>query len=250
MVACRVFQPKDQPSASTVNSIIDSSLPSSSVLGRVHTHNTHGSQEHRPRKPAPSVGVEAERNRKKDDKAKDKEVQSGRQKSVQNQVDRGAESKGAPASNQAAVKNNVKESQKKSTSNRDMSRSPRIASNQPSKESKNNDKNTKNAASFDSQAKPSQKPTRNQVYDGFSTLQVSTVRNFIYQDLVLASLQKSRGSLYSIAERRVPELIPVLGSQPAGDVSHKPGDRLPLLSARPAVTLAALKRAATSFAAW
>ena len=26
--------------------------------------------------------------------------------------------------------------------------------------------------------------------------------------------------LYSITERRVPELIPVLGSQPAGDVSH------------------------------
>ena len=37
-------------------------------------------------------------------------------------------------------------------------------------------------------------------------------------------------------ERRVPELFPVLGSQPAGDVSHKPGGRLPLLSARPAVT--------------
>ena len=35
---------------------------------------------------------------------------------------------------------------------------------------------------------------------------------------------------------RVPELIPVLGSQPAGGVSHKPGGRLPLLSARPAVT--------------
>ena len=48
----------------------------------------------------------------------------------------------------------------------------------------------------------------------------------------------------------VPELIPVFGSQPAGDVSHKPGDRLPLLSARPAVTLATLERAATSFAAW
>jgi len=32
-------------------------------------------------------------------------------------------------------------------------------------------------------------------------------------------------------ERRVPELIPVHGSQPAGDVSHKPGGRLPLLSA-------------------
>jgi len=54
----------------------------------------------------------------------------------------------------------------------------------------------------------------------------------------------------TIAERRVPELIPVLGSQPAGDVSHKPGDRLPLLSARPAVTLATLKMAATNFAAW
>jgi len=48
----------------------------------------------------------------------------------------------------------------------------------------------------------------------------------------------------------VPELIPVLSSQPAGAVSHKPGGRLPLLSARPAVTLAILKRAATSFAAW
>jgi len=45
-----------------------------------------------------------------------------------------------------------------------------------------------------------------------------------------------KGSPYSITERRVPELIPVLGSQPAGDVSHKPGGRLPLLSARPAVT--------------
>jgi len=39
-----------------------------------------------------------------------------------------------------------------------------------------------------------------------------------------------------ITERRVLELIPVLGSQSAGDVSHKPGGRLPLLSARPAVT--------------
>ena len=61
---------------------------------------------------------------------------------------------------------------------------------------------------------------------------------------------KSKGSPYSIAKRRVPELITVLGSQPAGDVSHKPGGRLPLLSARPAVTPATLKRAATSFAAW
>jgi len=61
---------------------------------------------------------------------------------------------------------------------------------------------------------------------------------------------KSEGSPYSITERRVPELIPVLGSQPAGDVSRKPGGRLPLLSARPAVTPATLKRAATNFAAW
>ena len=60
----------------------------------------------------------------------------------------------------------------------------------------------------------------------------------------------AKDSLYSITERRVPELIPVLGSQPAGDVSHKPGGKLPLLSARPAVTLATLKRAATSFAVW
>ena len=51
-----------------------------------------------------------------------------------------------------------------------------------------------------------------------------------------------------ITERRVPELIPVL--LPAGDVNHKPGGRLPLLSARPAVTPATLKRAATNFAAW
>ena len=55
---------------------------------------------------------------------------------------------------------------------------------------------------------------------------------------------------YSITHRRVAELIPVLGSQPAGDVSHKPGRRLPLLFARPAVTPATLKRAATNFAAW
>jgi len=58
------------------------------------------------------------------------------------------------------------------------------------------------------------------------------------------------GSPYSITERRVSELIPVLVSQPAGDVSHKPGGRLPLLSARPAVTLATPKRVATNFAAW
>jgi len=62
--------------------------------------------------------------------------------------------------------------------------------------------------------------------------------------------KKGKGSSYSITEHRVPELIPVLGSQPAGDVSHKPGGSLPLLSAKPAVTLATLKSAATNFAAW
>jgi len=62
--------------------------------------------------------------------------------------------------------------------------------------------------------------------------------------------QSTLGSPYSITERRVPELIPVLGSQPACDVSHKPGGRLPLLSVRPAVTPATLNRAAATFAAW
>ena len=47
---------------------------------------------------------------------------------------------------------------------------------------------------------------------------------------------KGKGSPYSITERRVPELIPVLGRQPAGDGSHKYGNRLSFLSPRPAVT--------------
>ena len=58
-----------------------------------------------------------------------------------------------------------------------------------------------------------------------------------------------KSSPYSITERGIPLLIPVLGNQPAGDVSHKPEGRLPLLSARPAVIPATLKRAATNFAA-
>jgi len=47
--------------------------------------------------------------------------------------------------------------------------------------------------------------------------------------------KNGKGSPYSIIE-----LIPVLGSQPAGDVSQKSGGRLPLLSARPAVTVATM----------
>ena len=66
--------------------------------------------------------------------------------------------------------------------------------------------------------------------------------------IMFARQKKGKGSPYSITERMVPELIPVLGSQPAGDVSHKPGSRLPLFSARPAVTSATLKRAATNSA--
>jgi len=40
-----------------------------------------------------------------------------------------------------------------------------------------------------------------------------------HRPTALAS-KKGKGSPYSNAERRVPELIPVLGSQPAGDPSH------------------------------
>ena len=72
----------------------------------------------------------------------------------------------------------------------------------------------------------------------------------LYSSCTHRPINKGKGCPYSITERRVPELIPVLGSQLAGDASHKPGGRLPLLSARPAVTPATLKRAATSFAAW
>jgi len=72
------------------------------------------------------------------------------------------------------------------------------------------------------------------------------------QNVLFQTLKKGRpkGRPYSITERRVPLLIPVLGSQPAGDASHKPGGRLLLLPARSAVTPATLERAATNFAAW
>jgi len=73
--------------------------------------------------------------------------------------------------------------------------------------------------------------------------------------LLLNTVYKADDDFYNVftlrlTERRVPELIPVLGNQPAGAVSHIPGGRLLLLSARPAVTPATLKRATTSFAAW
>ena len=71
--------------------------------------------------------------------------------------------------------------------------------------------------------------------------------NYLKLFLIINSktVKYSQDSPYSITERTVPELILVLGSQSAGDVSHKPGGRLPLLFARPAVTVATLERAAT-----
>ena len=57
----------------------------------------------------------------------------------------------------------------------------------------------------------------------------------------IASCRGKKASPYLITERMVPKLIPVLGSQSAGDTSHKPDGRLPLLSARPAVTLQPLR---------
>ena len=63
-------------------------------------------------------------------------------------------------------------------------------------------------------------------------------------------VKKGKGSPYSITECRVPKLIPVLCSRPAGDVSHKPVGGLSLLSTRPTVTPATFKRAATNFSSW
>jgi len=88
------------------------------------------------------------------------------------------------------------------------------------------------------------KPSKN------STLVVTKPNAFhIFFISCMYNSKKGKGCLYSITKRSVPELIPVLDSQPAGDVSHKPGGRLPLLSARPSVTPTTLKRAAINFAA-
>jgi len=45
--------------------------------------------------------------------------------------------------------------------------------------------------------------------------------------------------LFTRYERRGQALFPVLGSQPAGDRGHKPGGRLPVLSARLAINFPA-----------
>jgi len=40
------------------------------------------------------------------------------------------------------------------------------------------------------------------------------------------NFKKGKGGPYSTVEHRVPELILLLSSQPAGDVSHKPGSNI------------------------
>jgi len=78
-------------------------------------------------------------------------------------------------------------------------------------------------------------------FDGYTDIQSHSC-NFSDTENISITSRKRKGSPYSTAERRVPELIPALGSQPADEVSHKSGSRLPLLFARPAVTLTTLKR--------
>ena len=51
--------------------------------------------------------------------------------------------------------------------------------------------------------------------------------------------QKGKLVPYSKRACRLLELIPVLGSQPAGDRSQNPSGRLPFISARPTVTFIA-----------
>jgi len=60
-----------------------------------------------------------------------------------------------------------------------------------------------------------------------SVLACSSLSNVNYPLWALRHYSRSapievKDSPYSITERRVPELMPVLGSQPAEDVSHKP----------------------------
>jgi len=96
-------------------------------------------------------------------------------------------------------------------------------------------------------SRPSDSVTRKRFSVRLSNLQWQQIDVTGSNNKLHLSRPHRKGSPYSIAEHRVPELIPVLGSQPAGDVIHKPGGRLPLLSARLAVTLGTLKRAAINF---
>ena len=53
-----------------------------------------------------------------------------------------------------------------------------------------------------------------------------------------------------MTEHKVLKMIPVLDSQPAGDVSHKPGGMLSLLSTRPQLPSQLLRGLLPDFAAW
>jgi len=75
---------------------------------------------------------------------------------------------------------------------------------------------------------------RNQSYKNRPTAYLEVIKGEPNLSLdFCVTVKNGKGSPYSITERRVPKPIPVLGSQHAGDVSHKPGGRLALLSARP-----------------
>ena len=70
-----------------------------------------------------------------------------------------------------------------------------------------------------------------------------TVLDYIGECNQYASLRQEMTNDSPITETsRVSKLILVLGSQPAGNQSHKPSDRLPLLSFRHAVTALATKQ--------
>ena len=65
------------------------------------------------------------------------------------------------------------------------------------------------------------------ISDAFSPSTYTKARHLSPGHLFLNADYKGKRSPYTITERRVPELIPVLCSQAAGDVSHKTGGRLP-----------------------
>ena len=56
-----------------------------------------------------------------------------------------------------------------------------------------------------------------------SKVRVLQVHAVLLLFIAVVCIVIKKASPYTITERRIPELIPVLGSQLAGDVSHKPG---------------------------
>ena len=82
--------------------------------------------------------------------------------------------------------------------------------------------------------------TRQEVVDSFKSetqvCQPLTCWAHCCVEWLVTYVLKGKVSPYSITKPRVPVLILVLSSQPAGDVNHKPNRRLPLLSARSTVS--------------